>query len=324
MKITLTNNPATLAIVVVASATLASGCRSGKKDDSTAGYPPPSYSHTTTTTTTTTTQKQGQLSMTGQTNSVMPLYKESVDIGKREVDAGSVRVKKVVKTETVNQPIELRHEEIVIERVPPSESASAPSGGAFQEQETVIHLTKEEPVIQKRTTSTGQIVLQGRTESEQTNIQAQVRSEDVAVVKSDNAENVTIGPNIQQSGAAMGSAESSSAQATGQASSGPTITVVDPTMLNSITAGNLAGSSAQFSHLKVQDLIGEQVAQCMAYNGQPIYLFSNRSLANLKKGASINVSGIVRSGSGGLSGKPGQALSSQPAYIDTTRIESAL
>jgi len=224
----------------------------------------------------------------------------------------------------VNQPIELRHEEIVIERMPPSDSASAPSGGAFQEQETVIHLTKEEPVIQKRTTSTGQIVLQGRTESEQTNVQAQIRSEDVAVAKSDNAENVTIGPNIQQ-GEAMGSAESPSAQATGQSSSsGPTITVVDPTMLNSITAGNLAGSSAQFSRLKVQDLVGENVAQCVAYNGQPIYLFSNRSLANLKKGASINVSGIVRTGSAGLSGKPGQALSSQPAYIDTEKIESAL
>jgi len=93
MKITLTNNPAALAVVVVASATLASGCRSGKKNESTAEYPPPTYSHTTTTTTTT-TQKQSQLSMTGQTNSVMPLYKESVDIGKREVDAGSVRVKK--------------------------------------------------------------------------------------------------------------------------------------------------------------------------------------------------------------------------------------
>src|SRR4051812_17303710 len=100
--------------------------------------------------------------------------------------------------------MELRHEEIVIERIPASESASAPSGSAFQEQDTIIHLTKEEPLIQKRTTSTGQIVLRGRTESAQTNVQAQIRTEEVAVAKSDNAENVTIGPNIQQSGAAAG------------------------------------------------------------------------------------------------------------------------
>ena len=36
---------------------------------------------------------------------MIPLYKESLAVGKRDVDAGSVRVKKVVKTETVNQPV---------------------------------------------------------------------------------------------------------------------------------------------------------------------------------------------------------------------------
>src|ERR1041385_6686529 len=59
-----------------------------------------------------------------ESNLVVPLYKESLAVGKREVDAGSVRVKKIVKTETVNQPVELRHEEIVIEREPASGESS--------------------------------------------------------------------------------------------------------------------------------------------------------------------------------------------------------
>ena len=39
-------------------------------------------------------------------------------VGKREVEYGGVRLRKVVKTEVVNQPVELTREEIVIERVP--------------------------------------------------------------------------------------------------------------------------------------------------------------------------------------------------------------
>src|SRR6478672_7438206 len=36
-------------------------------------------------------------------NMVVPLYEEKINVGKREVDTGSVTIKKVVKTETVNQ-----------------------------------------------------------------------------------------------------------------------------------------------------------------------------------------------------------------------------
>ena len=38
-------------------------------------------------------------------------------MGKRTVDAGQVRLRKIVRTEIVNQPVEVRHEDVVIERV---------------------------------------------------------------------------------------------------------------------------------------------------------------------------------------------------------------
>ena len=263
--------------------------------------------------------------MTGGTNAVIPLYKETASIGKQQVDAGTVRVKKVVKTETVNQPVELRHEEIVIERQPASESSGTASANAFQEQETVIHLTKEEPVIQKQTVSSGQVVLRGSTSSEQRNIQTQVRSEDVAVAKSGDAENVTIGQGVQQSSEAAGAAESPSGQMTGQTTGQITggAVITDPMMLSSSSASSLSGNAAQFQSLKVQDVTGDHVAKCAAAGGQAVYLFSDTSIANLKKGAMIDVTGTLKTGSAGLSGKAGETLSSQPAYVETQSIVSS-
>jgi uncharacterized protein (TIGR02271 family) len=229
MKATFTKGTAAFAGVIAASLAVTSGCSSTHKSSSTAGnWTSPDYQETASTTQTTTTtqastaQNSGQLTETGASSSVIPLYKEDLAVGKRTVDAGTVSVKKVVKTETVSQPVELRHEEIEIERVPAgSETASAPSGNAFQDQDTVIHLTREEPVVEKRTSMSGQVVVKTRSASEQKNIQEQVRTEDVAVVKSGNADNVNVGQNItvQQSGEATGGAESPSGQSSGQSKS---------------------------------------------------------------------------------------------------------
>jgi uncharacterized protein (TIGR02271 family) len=333
MKSTLIRSQAVLAVLV--AMTLASGCSSTKR---TARYwSDPSYSRSRTEVTTTTqetdqnretaenqgaAQNSNQLSMTGETNTVIPLYKESVSVGKREVEAGSVRLKKIVKTETVNEPVELRHEEVVIERQPASENASTAANDAFQERETVIHLTKEEPVIQKQTTSSGQIVVRGRNASEQRNIQAQVRTEDVAVTKSGNAEDVRIGQNVQQGGEAAGGAESPSGQSNGQNASGNLIT--EPTMLSGSGAARLSGSYARLKNLKVQAVMGEHVAKCSAGdNGQPVYIYSTSGIANVKAGDSVNVSGVIRTGSAEVNGPGAQELRSQPAYIEAQSIEPA-
>lgn len=46
----------------------------------------------------------------------IPLHEERVNVGKRTVDAGQVTIRKVVTTETVNQPVQLRRETLVIDR----------------------------------------------------------------------------------------------------------------------------------------------------------------------------------------------------------------
>src|SRR4051812_41107905 len=128
---------------------------------------------------------------------VVPLYEESIKVGKREVDGGTVRVRKVVTTETVNQPVQIRREQVVIEREGTGDQGNQTSstgrqgsqqrdvsGQAFQQQETVIHLKKEEPVVETQVVPAGRVVVQKRTETEQQNVQRQLRREDVQVENS--------------------------------------------------------------------------------------------------------------------------------------------
>jgi uncharacterized protein (TIGR02271 family) len=63
----------------------------------------------------------------------VPLSEEEVKVGKRTVGACEVNLQKKVGTEQVNVPVELKRENIVIERVPAHEME--PGGKeAFQEE----------------------------------------------------------------------------------------------------------------------------------------------------------------------------------------------
>jgi len=141
-------------------------------------------------------------------NTVIPLYQESVRVGTREVDAGAVRLRKVVTTETVNQPVQLRKETVVIDREPAGNQSSqstanfqqsGASGQTFQEQETVIHLKREEPVVETQVVPTGRIVVQRKSEPQQQSVQRQIRREEIQVEKIGNPENVIISENLRNS-----------------------------------------------------------------------------------------------------------------------------
>ena len=144
---------------------------------------------------------------------VIPLHEERVTVGKRIVDAGSVRLRKQVTTETINQPVEIRRETLVIDRQnsdgtttsteyqatgqnfsgSSSESISQP----FNQGEMVIRLQREEPVVEKQVVPAGKIVVQTRTDTQQQNVQREVRRETIDVEKIGNPENVIVSENLQ-------------------------------------------------------------------------------------------------------------------------------
>jgi uncharacterized protein (TIGR02271 family) len=109
----------------------------------------------------------------------VPLSEEQLQVGKREVEAGQARIRKVVRTEPVEEQVELRQEEIDIERVPVSEG-TVPDD-AFQEQAIEVPVLREEPVVQKQAQVTGQVNVNKEVETETRTVGDQVRKEEVEI-----------------------------------------------------------------------------------------------------------------------------------------------
>ena len=146
---------------------------------------------------------------------IIPLHEERVNVGKRVVEAGTVRLRKQVTSETVNQPVQIRRETLVIDRQnadgsttsteyrgATSQNFSGSASGSslaqpFDQGEIVIRLQREEPVVEKQIVPTGKIVVQTRAETEQQNIQREIRRETIDVDKSGDAQNVIVSENLQ-------------------------------------------------------------------------------------------------------------------------------
>jgi len=111
------------------------------------------------------------------------LSEEQLQVGKREVEAGRVRLRKVVNTEQVEQPVELRREEVDIERVPAS--GQAPADTAFQEETIDVPVMREEPVVAKEAQVTGEVRVGKDVQTETQTVGGEVRSEDVVVDRDD-------------------------------------------------------------------------------------------------------------------------------------------
>lgn len=118
----------------------------------------------------------------------IPLAEERIHVEKRDRDIGEVRLRKVVRTETVNQPIEIRREDVVVERV--SGSHAQPGAEAFTEQEVSIPIREEEAVVHKTVEAAGAVQARKVVESEQENLQETIRKEDVEVERSDDKDRV--------------------------------------------------------------------------------------------------------------------------------------
>lgn len=116
----------------------------------------------------------------------LQLKEEEVKIGKRQVEAGGVRLRKIIRTETVNQPVELQREEIVIERVPTS-GATAPGDQQFGSEDIYIPLRREEPVVQKTARVAEEVHVGKKIDVERQQVSEQVRREDLEVEKSGEA-----------------------------------------------------------------------------------------------------------------------------------------
>jgi uncharacterized protein (TIGR02271 family) len=121
------------------------------------------------------------------------LTEEQVKVGKREVVSGGVRLRKVVRTEPVNQPVELRREGVVIERVPANE-ATGRGQHEFQEREIYVPLRREEAVVEKEPRVREEVRVRKDARTETQTVSDQARKEDVEIEREGEARGMGTSP----------------------------------------------------------------------------------------------------------------------------------
>jgi uncharacterized protein (TIGR02271 family) len=119
------------------------------------------------------------------------LTEEQLKVGKRQVEAGGVRLRKVVRTETVNQPVELQREELVVERVPGQGRAAGDK--KFEQEDIYIPLRREEAVVEKDAVVREQVRVQKTAHTDRQQVSEQVRKEDVEIEESGDASRLHTG-----------------------------------------------------------------------------------------------------------------------------------
>lgn len=111
----------------------------------------------------------------------MTLSEEELAVGKRNVQAGEVDIHKRVETEHVHRDVELRREDVDIERRPIREGMHAGSEPTITEDEIRIPLHAEEAVVEKRVVPQEELVVKKRETTEHQDVEADLRKERVDV-----------------------------------------------------------------------------------------------------------------------------------------------
>ncbi len=114
----------------------------------------------------------------------VPITEEQLKVGKREVETGAVNIRKEVREETVNTPVSLKREELVVERVKTG-GGSVPAD-AFREGEVRIPLKREEAVVQKEAKVVGEVRVGKKEEIERRTVSETVRKEEVKIDEKSN------------------------------------------------------------------------------------------------------------------------------------------
>jgi uncharacterized protein (TIGR02271 family) len=107
----------------------------------------------------------------------MTRSEEELKIGKRQVPAGQVRLRKWVETEPVSEDVELRRERVSVERVPADRPLD--STDEIGEDEVTMNLMREEPVVEKTARVKEEIGLNKDEESRTERVTGEVRKERV-------------------------------------------------------------------------------------------------------------------------------------------------
>lgn len=121
-------------------------------------------------------------SASGSGGPTMIRSEERLNVRVQRRPSETVRLRKVVVTENVTQTVPVRHEELVIERVPVTDGAVV-SGDPIVEQDFEIVLHAERPVMAKETVAVERIHVGTKLVTENVQVQDEVRKEQVELTE---------------------------------------------------------------------------------------------------------------------------------------------
>lgn len=120
-------------------------------------------------------------STTATTGSVIPVVQEELEVGKRTVETGGVRVRSRIVERPVEESIRLREEKVTVERTPVNRAVTDADLSNFTEKSIELTETAEVPVVNKQARVVEEVrISKDATEREET-IHDTVRNTEVDV-----------------------------------------------------------------------------------------------------------------------------------------------
>ena len=117
---------------------------------------------------------------TGQEEHI-PIIEEQINVGKRTVERGAVRVRSYVIETPVEEQVRLRDETVTVERRPVDRPAGDIPPDAFRERTIEVTETDEEPVVEKAARIREEVVIRKEAEERAQTISDTVRRTEVEI-----------------------------------------------------------------------------------------------------------------------------------------------
>ncbi len=120
-----------------------------------------------------------------QTGGTIPVIEEELQVGKREVERGGVRVESHVSEKPVEEQVTLREERINVERRPVDRPVTGADANAFKEGTIEVKERAEQAVVNKQARVVEEVVVNKDVAERTERVQDTVRRTDVEVEKFD-------------------------------------------------------------------------------------------------------------------------------------------
>jgi uncharacterized protein (TIGR02271 family) len=124
---------------------------------------------------------------------VIPVVEEEIDVSKRQVEKGGVRVTSHIEERPVEEQVNLREERVHVERRPVDRPVTDADASAFQETSFEMRETAEEPVVRKRARVVEEVIIDRDVTERTETVRDTVRRTDVDVEQTGGTSNYSSG-----------------------------------------------------------------------------------------------------------------------------------